>query len=106
MNEWQRGSARRGKVNVGLIILLAVLVVGAVGYWVWVARDNAVPAAKPPDEVTVRLYHARTGKAMQVKGTELASLAERDGLYEYPPGSGKFEWRRSRAGGARVIDRP
>lgn len=103
VNEWQRGSARRGKVSVGLIVLLAVLAVGAVGYWVWVARDSAVPPPPPEESRVVTLYHVKTGKAIEVKGADFDALATRDDRYEYPAGSGKFDYRRKRPGGVQVI---
>jgi len=103
VNEWQRGSARRGKVNVGLIVVLAVLVVGAVLYWTVFAPDNSVPPPPPEENRVVTLYHVKTGKPIEIKAADFAALATRDDRYEYPAGSGKFDFRRKRPGGVQVI---
>ena len=96
---------RSGKVNPALLGVAGFLLVAVIVYWVFFSGPGAPPPPPPPEnQPDVSLYHRKTGDTLIIPRVEFDQLAVEDGIYEYPAGSGKFNYRRSKPGGIRIID--
>ncbi len=94
---------RTAKVNPVLLGVLGILVVVCVIYFVFFRGEKLPPPVAEEQRKPWTFYHHKTGETFEVPYAEAKELKQEDGLYEYPPGSGKFLYMRQRPGQPKML---